>query len=230
MGLTVPKVMGGNTDDWHMRKSAGFNYFPRRRNEWPERAGRHAGCPETSCGVARVQIKETETMKLLLDLTLSCLMALLAVPSGQAQERKQPPRVQTEGEVTAGTFAWGHGLPYVRNHFVKAAEEFPEDKYNYRPNEDVRTFGEIVMHVARYNHLNAAADLGRPPEDASAFAFHSKAEAIAKLKKSFDELEDALKHKLGSGNVADSMIHASEHYGNLVVYYRLNGLVPPASR
>ena len=86
------------------------------------------------------------------------------------------------------------------------------------------------MHVARYNHLNAADDLGKQPEDVSEFAFHSKAQAVAKLKQSFQELEEALKHKPGSGNVGDSMIHASEHYGNLAIYYRLNGLVPPASR
>ena len=64
----------------------------------------------------------------------------------------------------------------------------------------------------------------------SAFALHSKAQAIAKLKKSFDQLEEALRHKPGSGDVADQMIHVSEHYGNLATYYRLNGLVPPASR
>src|SRR5215469_14289363 len=165
-------------------------------------------------------------VKLVLSATLSCLMPFAAVSQGQAQDRK----AMTSGEAAAGTFAWGHGLTYVRDHFVNAAEEFPEDKYGYRPNDDARSFAEIVMHVARYNHLNAAADLGKPEEDVSEFAFHSKAQALAKLKASFQELEEALKRKPGSGNVGDSMIHASEHYGNLATYYRLNGLVPPASR
>jgi hypothetical protein len=155
---------------------------------------------------------------------LGSAFAFIAV-SGLAQERSK-----TAGEVAAGTFSWGHGLSYVRDHFIKAAEEFPEDKYGYRPAEEARSFAEIVMHVARYNHLNAAADLGRPEQDVSAFAFHSKAQALAKLKESFRELEEALKVKPDSGNVGDSMIHASEHYGNLATYYRLNGLVPPASR
>ena len=65
---------------------------------------------------------------------------------------------------------------------MKAAEEFPDDKYSYRPSEDVRTFGEIVLHVARYNHLVAAHAMGRQSEDVSEFAFHSKAQAVAKLK------------------------------------------------
>jgi DinB superfamily len=183
-----------------------------------------AVCQDLHAEFARGRIKEDETMKVLLVVALGCVFAVAAAP-GLAQERSK-----TAGEAEAGTFAWGHGLAYVRNHFVKAAEEFPEDKYGYRPNEDTRTFGEIVMHVARYNHLNAADDLGKPPQDVSEFAFHSKAQAVAKLKESFQELEEALKHKPGSGNVADSMIHASEHYGNLATYYRLNGLVPPASR
>lgn len=160
---------------------------------------------------------------------LGCLLALMAFfASAQQKEEKRAP--QTAGEAVAGTFAWGHGLSYVRDHFVKAAEEFPEEKYEYKPAEDSRTFAEIVMHVARVNHLNAADDLGKQPEDVSEFAFHSKAQAIAKLRESFQQLEEALKRKPGSGNVGDSMIHASEHYGNLAVYYRLNGLVPPASR
>jgi len=161
----------------------------------------------------------------LLRIVILSLALAFTSASAPAQER-----TKTAGETAAGTFAWGHGLVYVRDHFVKAAEEFPEDKYGYRPSEEARSFAEIVMHVARYNHLNAAADLGKPEQDVSEFAFHSKAQALAKLKESFQELEEALKRKPGSGNVGDSMIHASEHYGNLATYYRLNGLVPPASR
>lgn len=151
-------------------------------------------------------------------------LTLIAV-SGLAQES----RPKTSGEVAAGTFAWGHDLSYVRDHFVKAAEEFPEDKYSYRPTEDVRTFGEIVLHVARYNHLVASHAMERQSEDVREFAFHSKAEAIAKLTKSFEELAEVVKRKPDRLDL-DVLIHASEHYGNLVVYYRMNGLVPPASR
>src|SRR5713226_9278380 len=167
-------------------------------------------------------------VRFLLTVGLGCTLALGASPGLAQSDQKNRP--QTAGEVAAGSWAWGNDLSYVRNHFVKAAEEFPEDKYNYRPNEDTRTFAEIVMHVARTNHLVAAGGLGIEDEDVSAFAFHSKAQAIAKLKKSFDQLEEALQHKPGSGDVAEQMIHVSEHYGNLATYYRLNGLVPPASR
>jgi DinB superfamily len=158
--------------------------------------------------------------------SLSCAFALASTASGLAQEK----RAKTAGEIAAGTWAWGDSLSYVRDHFVKAAEEFPEDKYNYRPTEDARSFAEIVMHIARSNHLIAARDSGKEQEDVSAFAFHSKAGAIAKLKKSFQELEEALKQKPESSSVPSELIHVSEHYGNLATYYRLNGLVPPASR
>jgi len=156
---------------------------------------------------------------------VTCAAAFIAV-TALAQEK----RPVTSGEAEAGTFSWGNSLTYVSNHFVKAAEDFPEDKYTYRPTDDVRTFGEIILHVARYNELVAADELGREPEDVSAFAFHSKKEAVAKIKQSFKDLDEVRKKKPASPNVADSLIHTSEHYGNLVVYYRLNGLVPPASR
>lgn len=141
-----------------------------------------------------------------------------------------PAHVKTPDEIAAGTWSWGHTLGYVRDHFVKAAEEFPEDKYNYRPAEASRTFAEIVMHVARVNHLTATHDLNTPALDVSAFAFHSKAQALDVLRQSFADLEQALKASPGSAKVVEAEIHTSEHYGNLVVYYRLNGLVPPASR
>lgn len=164
-------------------------------------------------------------MRLFVATSLICVRALIVVVPGSAQEKPK-----TAGEIAAGTWAWGDNLPYVRDHFIKAAEEFPEDKYSFRPSEDARTFAEIIMHVARSNHLSAASELGKEEEDVSEFAFHSKAQALAKLRKSFQELEQALQHKPGSKEVAGSLIHVSEHYGNLVVYYRLNGLVPPASR
>ena len=163
-------------------------------------------------------------MSFFLAIVVSCIVTLMAVPV--LAQKKAPPTV---GEVAAGSWAWGQDLSYVQNHFVKAAEEFPEDKYSYRPTEEVRTFAEIIMHVARYNHISAAHAMGRQSEDVREFAFHSKAEAVTKLKKSFSELDEVLKQKPDNFPL-DVLIHASEHYGNLVVYYRLNGLVPPASR
>src|SRR6266481_6964515 len=135
-------------------------------------------------------------MRFLLAVGLSCTLALTAVTGfAKKEQNSQKKAPQKEGEAAAGTFAWGHDLSYVRDHFVKAAEEFPEDKYGYRPTEDVRTFGEIVLHVARYNHLVAAHAMEMPSEDVREFAFHSKAEAVAKLKKSFEELAEVVKQK-----------------------------------
>ena len=90
-------------------------------------------------------------MRFFLAIGLSCVLALIAAVPGLAQDR----RPKTVGEAAAGTWAWGADLSYVRDHFVKAAEEFPEEKYDYRPTEDARTFAEIIMHVARVNHLTA---------------------------------------------------------------------------
>ncbi len=163
----------------------------------------------------------------------SCILVLAAVPALARQDQKdqknQKEAPPTAGQIAAGTWAWGQDLSYVRDHFVKAAEEFPEDKYDYRPTGEARSFAEIIMHVARYNHLAASHAMERQSEDVREFAFHSKAQAIVKLKKSFEELAEVAKQKPDNFELG-VLIHTSEHYGNLATYYRLNGLVPPASR
>ena len=130
----------------------------------------------------------------------------------------------------------------VGNKLVTAAEEFPEELYDYRPldyardkpNEDVRTFAEILLHIARSNDLIASSLAQRAPSDLKQFAYTNKAEAVATLKKSFEDVVAAIEQHGDPNEMQVSWIyalnHGSEHYGNLVVYYRLNGLVPPASR
>ncbi|MCH8948082.1 MAG: DinB family protein [Acidobacteria bacterium] len=122
----------------------------------------------------------------------------------------------------------------VGNKLVTAAEEFPEELFDYRPNEDVRTFGEILLHIARSNDLIASSLAQRAPSDLKQFGYTNKAEAVATLKKSFEDVVAAIEQHGDPNEMQVSWIyalnHGSEHYGNLVVYYRLNGLVPPASR
>ncbi len=121
----------------------------------------------------------------------------------------------------------------VGNKLVTAAEEFPEELFDYRPNEDVRTFGEILLHVARSNDLIASNLAQRAPSDLKQFGYRTKAEAIATLKQSFATVVEAIENNPDPKRMPAwiyALNHGSEHYGNLVTYYRLNGLVPPASR
>ena len=102
---------------------------------------------------------------------------------------------------------------------VKMAEEFPEEKYEYRPVPGVRTFADNLRHVAFWKAEYA-----------------TKAAIVKALKSSLDEATALLKNgpAAPSAKLTDLWTafieHSGEHYGQLVVYFRLNGIVPPASR
>ncbi len=150
-------------------------------------------------------------------------------------------------------------LKSVRKQIVSAAEAMPADKYRFSPTDgefqDVRSFGQQVKHLSATNHILAAAALGEtPPADAGDEAgpenVRTKAEIIDYLNASFAHLGKAIE-AIGDSNAAvksspisplsaggttrlaltaEALIHAFDHYGQMVVYLRMNGIVPPASR
>ena len=147
----------------------------------------------------------------------------------------------------------------VERNVVSAAEAMPADKYSFAPAtgefKGVRIFAEQVKHAAATNHILAAAALGEdPPADAGdeqgPDSIRTKAEIVNYLKDSFTHLHKALdlmdeeNPKVKSspispfqGNsptrmalIVESLLHAYDHYGQMVEYLRMNGVVPPASR
>jgi uncharacterized damage-inducible protein DinB len=142
---------------------------------------------------------------------------------------------------------------------VSTADAMPADKYSFAPSDgefkDVRTFGQMVKHLAATNYILAAAALGEePPPDAGdelgPEAVRTKAEILNYLKGSFGYLDRATE-AIGQKNTAvrsspisplksteatrlalvvESLVHAFDHYGQMVEYLRMNGVVPPASR
>jgi uncharacterized damage-inducible protein DinB len=145
----------------------------------------------------------------------------------------------------------------VEREFVPAAEAMPEDRYSFAPTtgefKGVRTFAMQVKHVAAVNYMVAAAMLGEKApvdvggEDGPA-AMKSKAEIVKFLKDSFAYLHKGvsgsdeknavapIKSPFGGGpatrlGMATLIVgHCFDHYGQVVVYLRMNGIVPPASR
>lgn len=128
-----------------------------------------------------------------------------------------------------------------------AAEEMPDAKFAYRPVAGVRTFGELIGHIAGAQNMICAAVLGdpQPSEDAIEKAATSKAALVAALKASNTYCAKA--HAIPDGTIHDQITlwgekhsklwalvtnaaHNDEHYGNLVTYLRMNGMVPPSSR
>ena len=162
-------------------------------------------------------------------------------------------------KASAGTIATvlDHNITTVEQELVPAAEAMPEDKYTFVPSngefKGVRSFADQVKHVAAVNYLIAAGVLGeKPPVDTGGesgpTAMISKADILKFLKDSFAyshkatisisnaSAEQMVKSPFGEDQVARMAVaswipgHCFDHYGQMVVYLRLNGMIPPASR
>lgn len=132
------------------------------------------------------------------------------------------------------------------------AEDMPEDKYDFKPNPAERSFAEQLLHAAGANYffINPAKGLKPPEGDPKRAEYKTKAAVADFVKKSFADGAALIQSK-GDGGLNDLLIdpfskqpaqarfndfawgfieHSGEHYGQLVVYYRVAGLVPPESR
>ncbi|HEY4763997.1 MAG TPA: DinB family protein [Candidatus Sulfotelmatobacter sp.] len=145
----------------------------------------------------------------------------------------------------------------LEHEFVPAAAAMPEDKFGFAPNNGeftgVRTFAQQIKHVAAVNYeLGAALLEQKPPVDigdeSGPASMTSKADILKYLKESFEYVHKAIatiqeknlvqtvKSPFGEGSVtrlglATSVSsHGFDHYGQMVEYLRMNGIVPPASR
>ncbi|MGB0035541.1 MAG: DinB family protein, partial [Candidatus Acidiferrales bacterium] len=128
----------------------------------------------------------------------------------------------------------------IGNRLIAMAEDWPEEKYSYRPNADVRTFQQVLLHVAgsNYDLINhmSGQKLGDGANDPSVETYKSKAQTVAFLKKSVSDGATEIQ-KEGDAGILKRLSpwigyteHMGEHYGQLVAYYRNNGVVPPESR
>ncbi|HTQ87334.1 MAG TPA: DinB family protein [Candidatus Solibacter sp.] len=134
----------------------------------------------------------------------------------------------------------------VSKKILEMAEDFPEDKYDFKPKPEVRSFAEQVLHATSSVYYWKAALEGKQLKDEDLpkrSDFKNKAEIVAYAKKAVADgtamLEKADFSKTIAGRRrqinpyefwSDFCEHPGEHYGQMVVYYRLNGLVPPESR
>jgi len=135
----------------------------------------------------------------------------------------------------------------VRDYFIRAAEEMPDTRYGFRPTPAVRTFGQQVAHVAddQYNLCAPAkGELRHAAYQEIENTLSTKTDLVAALKKAFaycDTVYDSLTDQSGVTWIAErqrtrfgmlnwNTWHTWEHYGNVVVYLRINGLVPPSSQ
>jgi len=150
-------------------------------------------------------------------------------------------------------------LRIAEKEIIPAVEAMPADKFGFAPTDGefkgVRTFGQMVKHLSATNYILAAAALGeQPPADAGdelgPETVRTKAEILNYLNGSFAQLyraTEAIGQLIPSVNaspisplkqgeitrsalIVESLMHAYDHYGQMVEYLRMNGVVPPASR
>jgi uncharacterized damage-inducible protein DinB len=135
---------------------------------------------------------------------------------------------------------------YVKGFIIRSAEEMPEADYAFKPTPEVRSFGQIIGHVADANYGICSTVLGEAnPSHGVEKNKTSKADLVAALKASYDycgkayamaDKDTGMQIKLfgqemtGLGGLLLNVTHNWEHYGNLVTYLRIKGHVPPSSQ
>ena len=134
----------------------------------------------------------------------------------------------------------------IKKDIIAAAEDMPEANYSFKPAPPVRTFGEIVGHIADDEYYFCMTAKGEKPDKNFEKTLKAKADLVKALKESFaycdavySNMKDADATKPVQSFVGPKSLlswmsfnyaHMYEHYGNIVTYMRIKGLVPPSSK
>jgi uncharacterized damage-inducible protein DinB len=167
-----------------------------------------------------------------------------------SQTQNQPPKpVRSRSEETLAL--WNE----IGNKLIAMAQDFPEDKYDYKLQKDQRTFALNLLHLAALDYIvarrisgsnNLGPDFGdgdnptrdqfKTKADVVKFVQGAVADGAKVIQQQGDAGLDAITKSFGNRMAHNEYTwafvieHSAEHYGQLVVYYRANNLVPPASR
>ena len=142
------------------------------------------------------------------------------------------------------------GWTGAKRNLTRAGDAMPEAKFSFKPVDTVRTYGQIIAHVAGANYIFCAAARGEKAPYAEdhfeksattkAAILKALADSVAYCDAAYTGLDDRKAAEMvaapfGSGKSARASAlmgntgHLQEHYGNLVTYLRINGIVPPSS-
>lgn len=181
-------------------------------------------------------------------LTAALLAAAIFTFPAHAQDAKKEAAVKPADSPSQAVLeSWND----IGRKLMAMAEDFPEDKYDFKPTPAQRSFAEQLLHAANANYYFTNLAMGQKPpaeEDPKRADYKTKADVVAFVKKAFADGAAAIKAK-GDKGMSDLVVdpfahqqvrisdmacgiieHSGEHYGQLVTYYRLSGLVPPESR
>ena len=187
----------------------------------------------------------------LLALTLHALAATALFAQRQPQNQATAPARSRADE----TLEWWN---QIGNKLIAMAKDFPEDKYDFKIQQDQRTFAENLLHVAavdydlisRVSRSNIGPDFGKDKHNPPRDAYKTKADVVKLIEQAVADGAAVIQQQGDAGLdktapfgwetgrhvVHNSYIwitaieHSTEHYGQLVAYYRANNLVPPSSR
>jgi len=156
-----------------------------------------------------------------------------AAALGQDKGAQNPFSADTQGSYTG-----------IKNTLLKAADKMPEENYSFRTTPQVRTYGEMVGHIADIQMMLCGLAKGEQTK-AVATGKTSKADLVAALKQSFDYCDsvyDSMSDAAGATKVTMfgrqmtklgvlnfNSMHDNEMYGTMVAYLRIKGIVPPSS-
>ena len=182
---------------------------------------------------------------------VALLLTVVCITTVLTQAQTQPPR-PARSRADEMLDRWND----IGNKLIAMAQDFPEDKYDYKLQQDERSFAQNLLHVAAvdYDLMRGASgssvgpDFGKNKHNPSRDAYKTKADVVKLIQqaisdgaKLIEQGRDAGLDKVMKMPWSNSMAHASymwtfaiehsgEHYGQLVVYCRANNLVPPDSR
>ncbi len=123
------------------------------------------------------------------------------------------------------------GFSELSEWITKSASLVPADKYSYRPVQTVRTFGQLIGHIADGYDFYCGRAAGKNVQwsDAGEKGKMDKVTLAQRLKQSTDACSAVFSGKGDNGQLLANIAHASLHYGNVITYLRMLGLVPPSS-
>jgi uncharacterized damage-inducible protein DinB len=165
-------------------------------------------------------------------------IALVAPIAAVAQSDRSP----TSGAVASIVPLWER----AKSLYQRSAEVMPEEKLSFRPTDQVRTFGQILGHVANDHYEFCPSALGEKSPNTQDFEkTTTRAGLLQALKDSFAYCDRA--YRITDAQAVEqteffrskgtrlwvltyNILHDGEHYGNLVTYFRINGIVPPSTQ
>jgi len=162
--------------------------------------------------------------------------------SNQATDKKGEQAAQPNPFSTFNKFAYAR----LKTILISSAEKMPEENYNFKPTEAIRSYGQLVGHVADAQYIFCSVALGEKnpglkieqTKTTKADLVAALKEAVAYCDKAYDSMTDASGSQMVKlfdmdlpklGALSINNMHDMEHYGNMVTYMRLKNIVPPTS-